>query len=937
MTVTLGVGAVIAGRFLAAHAGRAAGKIARSTTYRFRVANAVTRSVTFEVKSRHMRAWLKTIISQDLERPFEESGPDLALRLDGFLTTADPIWSENRDHLSHALELVEAVFMAVLQREDTKRFRELNEQWTRARNKKVVEVLAEAAGGYAGGMSASDRALWLFRRSDARRQDRLAPFMIEADQVSEALHILDSRIPEIPAGSALLLVGGFGSGKSELAEQWHRGAIRLYGSDPESPLPIWLHARTAATVGLEQAIHTQVGVALRQSGIALAVDGLDEVDTADAEVLLRDARVVVASDPRSSALLTTRPDVVSAGVDEIRLKALDDDQARVLIESVCGHQPTTWAWSPALRATIRSPFFALATGARMRDVGGSFAGEADLIVGLVQNALRRGNSQVSTQDDEIYQLLVRCSCALVDSGAKRDNLTFAERQRLRPTRLVTPTPDGNLAFTLPIFQQWFAAQALLESTAQVARALESPGAFGRWRWSIAIAALSGQSHQLDELLGAVLATNPGAGAWVVNAIAQRPQFSDPTPAEIDQREAERRLLLSARAWADALGALAPLTLFASEVGAPISIGVRSRVGRNLDVGVSVVPTSNDKCVELPLGVHPFVPLESAPAGWLPIYSGPVAPGAVWPWSFWREVVAGRTLKLLESSELLGPPGGIWDRERLWLAARMLLGQMGPLHRPIPVTDVVTIVDERFAALREDGIDAETAVFRIRGRWSLPARDLQHLETYLAASQSPVMVRPVPPPDLEQPTGGLVTDLYSDSRLLQFVAEVLGLACEGYEEAASGPFASFAWSLGAGAAGPLGVLGVVEFAKPGTPRLGGRPIMRYVRVPLPLVEQYIGSRSEVTISTNRRAAIAPNMRDDDDDYDNWAVIAERWARSSTDWAEMAGVDSPFWSYSIVGSAIDVGHERPVSQCVAQWLWGDLKRLSLDKGTSPNLRR
>ena len=530
MALTTTAGAGIAGRFLAPHAGRAAGKIAKKATYRYRVARTATKAVGFQVKAQLVREWLKTIEPEDLESPFELSGPDLALRLDQFLSRRDGAWMTSTSHLSKALELVEAIFLAVLKCEDSSRYRQLIEHWARVRNDRVVEALADAAGGYAGGMSAEDRALWLGRRSTARRRDRLAPFGIEPEQVSGSLALVGRRLPDVPPGAVRLVIGGYGSGKSEMVEEWHRRAVQRYASSVGAPLPVWLHARAAVAGGLERALHSQIGSTLRETGVSLALDGLDEVDAADAEALLRDARVVVAGDERSSVLITSRLGVVSVPQeDEIEISPLDDSDVRILIESVCGREQMTWAWSPELQSSIRSPFFALAAGARIRDGANRFEGESDLIIGLVQTALSRGSAQVATQNEDVFGLLVRCAAALVDSGARSDDLTFVERQRLRATRLVSETQGGNVAFALPIFEQWFAAQGLLQSPPQVRAALRSPGAFGRWRWSLAIAVQSAPTRLVDDLLESIFAANPGAGAWVTNASARKQNWQTAPP------------------------------------------------------------------------------------------------------------------------------------------------------------------------------------------------------------------------------------------------------------------------------------------------------------------------------------------------------------------------------------------------------------------------
>ncbi|WP_237740771.1 hypothetical protein, partial [Crystallibacter crystallopoietes] len=286
----------------------------------------------------------------------------------------------------------------------------------------------------------------------------------------------------------------FGSGKSEIAEEWHRSAIARLTSDRSAPIPVWLYARQIGHEGLEKVIADQIGLGLlRARGVAAVIDGLDEVDGARAEEIARDARILVASNSLSSALGTARPGILPPNEDDLVVEGLHENAARQLVQELSGRQHISWDWTSELVATIRRPFFALAAAALVA-AGAAPKGQAELMKSLVEQALSRASAANATASENTYDALLRMSVSLTRTNGLDDGLTFHERQLAVSTRLVTPTSLGTAKFTLPVFEQWFSAQALLGSSNLLHEALASPMTFDRWRWVIAVAVLSGRAE-----------------------------------------------------------------------------------------------------------------------------------------------------------------------------------------------------------------------------------------------------------------------------------------------------------------------------------------------------------------------------------------------------------------------------------------------------------
>ena len=477
---SVGTGIVIAGRFLAPHAGKVSILLGKRVLYRRRVELAVRRKCDFGYPRRRFRRWLKTLSQTELAERVEVAGPRLAVRLDESLAV-DPSWAARGDRTSLALLIVEATYLAILKVADPALGRQLAEQWAEQRSQEMVAALVQIAHDTVRWTIADDDlAAWLRRRSEERRRIRLASFDVDAGAVARSLAAIDGLVPVIGPGSFRVLVGPFGAGKSEIAEAWHMRAVDdLHG---DGPVPVWIHARDVATGGgLDRAVGAFVGTGhIASRGVQLAIDGLDEVDGATAEGIATAARVLIAGSPRSSVLATARRGVLPVTDSDIDVDGLSEDAARSLVSTLSGLRHIPSDWTPQLVETIRRPFFALAAGSLLA-TGETQRGQAGLIKHLVERALRLRSSSGTITSDSLYELLVKLAVSLTRSNGASDGLTFREREQAVSTRLVSAVEGGLVAFALPVFEQWFAAQALLASPPTVEEALAGPRPFDRWR------------------------------------------------------------------------------------------------------------------------------------------------------------------------------------------------------------------------------------------------------------------------------------------------------------------------------------------------------------------------------------------------------------------------------------------------------------------------
>jgi len=234
------VAATTAPKILASIAGSAARAVTRRALFRWRVQRRAAKTLEFSVPGRPYRKWLKSLEPKDFSQPVEEVSNALALQLDSTLTDRSTKWSTAADHLSRALQLVEATFPAIAAELKDGDYRQLTEQWAATRSSRPRERLFVEAGPDAA-LSPSDLAAALLRRSDARREVRLLAF--DLGEVDLGAFFEQVAVPDVPGAELRVLIGDFGAGKSEMAESWHRQSIRTLTSNPAAPMPAWLRAR----------------------------------------------------------------------------------------------------------------------------------------------------------------------------------------------------------------------------------------------------------------------------------------------------------------------------------------------------------------------------------------------------------------------------------------------------------------------------------------------------------------------------------------------------------------------------------------------------------------------------------------------------------------------------------------------------------------------
>jgi hypothetical protein len=889
--------------------------LARRVTFRWRVYLKVRKRLGFSVHGPTYRKWLKSLSAEELSVPVEDVHAGVTRRLDDRFSERSRAWGERPGHLSDALKVVEETYPEFLGALSDGDRDVLSERWTQSRSRSVRAQLLDLGGPWAA-LSTVDLAEALKKRSDARRAVRLQAFEVEPKDLKALFSQIP--VPKVSADSVTVLVGDYGAGKSEAAEAWHREGIEALGNSEDAPLPVWLLARESTANALDHTLERVVGPLWRSArGLMIVLDGLDEVDPGSANHLLNSARELRLNREGAQILITARHGVAIPRDSETTVVSpLSAETAIEIVETIAGEKVVNWSWTEGMKESLARPFFALATGAMYRD-GKRPKGEVDLLRSLVTEAFARPNEFESVTSAQVSAVLE--SLAVTLTRDNKEGLTVPDRQIALASRLVALGPDQALRFSLPIFQHWYAAQAILDGKVPTATLVESDTQFGKWRWATAVAvAIATDPRALDSLVAALVAGNAGAAGWILDeAFRGHAHFRTSDDADLDPVASGPRLLKALRTWEEGLGPLARGTLPARLLAGHVELGFFT-FGHGISVAFARDSPVEDKVTGTP-SVSPFAALSPE---WVPWFtSGTVPPVEAWPWLITKEKVANETGGKLGRDPFLGSGKGVWAQERRYDLARSLVGK-GNLWRGHLDADSVRREASRIIA---QGFYHSYSFDSAR---EYAHQELVDLAAWIESSGVKEIRSLTPGHDLEHgQEGGPICRLYSRQALMSFEAEVHSLGCDAYDEAIEYHFQRLSWAMAGTARSPFGV--ALLIADPPAELVHTGNSLSSVRVPLSILEEVAQPTAHSVWGSSKRAVITPVP------YDRQAGMELR-LRADTLYREwLNGRDATFAggiSLTEFG-ATNLGEVRPASSVAADWLWNDLRRLGLANGTPP----
>jgi hypothetical protein len=265
--------------------------------------------------------------------------------------------------------------------------------------------------------------------------------------------------------------------------------------------------------------------------------------------LTRQAGEFVRKWPALRILLTTRkPELVN---DDILIETpfLTEPQAERLMAAVAG--ATIADLGPQLQTAVTRPLFALLTAQHIIAAEGA-TGIPEIIDRVVADVVSRENYNLFP---ELRSLAVET----IRTGGAIDPASIASADTaamIRSSPLIVTT-GRKCAFALATFEQWFAAQAILDNIIGMDEVLATMDTFNRWRYVLAIIAATTDPVRADTMMAALASWNPGAASWVIDETrAGGLTRTSPDIGPGDWEAVGGRIRSAMQAWLDGLGPLA---------------------------------------------------------------------------------------------------------------------------------------------------------------------------------------------------------------------------------------------------------------------------------------------------------------------------------------------------------------------------------------------
>lgn len=566
----------------------------------------------------------------------------------------------------------------------------------------------------------------------------------------------------------VIIAAEIGSGKSLVAERMFGEALERAAASATAPIPIFVEGQGYGG-DLQAKVRSQcAGLADPEHvGAMIVFDGADEANVGVGEIL-REIRILTRSWPNTVAAVTTRPapDLEKAG-ELTSIEPLGEDEASTLMARLhpVGRAPFLYGWPDSVREAVKRPLFAalLSSAFAERDFHAPTS-KGDLIATVTRRALaRRG---VPPDAEEALMALAveatRRGTALLPPNQVGRERTLDQLWRSGILR----ERQGLIGFSLAIFQEWFAAKALLENLGPTGEQIvDDPEQLSRWREAITLAVATSSFPDITRILSPIARQRPAIASTVLHDATPSWGMDDSTAAP-PWKESGSQIRSAAEAWIEGLGPLAPLVL-------PLGAGRRLK-----PIGISVdgahVTAGWYRGADHPADVMHIEPTIEPNA-----YLTKFAPGwfragrsAAWPWRWTHEQARKRLDSYLKARNLPIPPG-ILLHEAAWRLA-LEVKDLGSLYaRPIPIDEL----SRALADLPTDG------TLRLRYQ-THSARSLRLLDEFLGelrAAGKTTIDPPYIPPDADEQRNGHVWSFYTPEAAARHTRETHERALGAYNQ------------------------------------------------------------------------------------------------------------------------------------------------------------
>jgi predicted esterase len=698
-----------------------------------------------------------------------------------------------------------------------------------------------------------------------------------------------------------LVVGDFGAGKSLVADLIYQKWINEARENEDLNIPIYLKASPDISNlkdYIEKIIHQNQGS--KEKGVSIIIDGLDEVNASIALQILDEARIIVEAWEGSKILLMSRPMPILLELKEtIKLPNLKEDKALELVSMIAERDINIgeiFSWPEVIKDAIKRPLFAILLGLYLMDENfKSPRSTGDLLTHLIQKSI----SRMGINDEKTKTLLEHLAVLSTDRGnvpvSKHEIGTSEDIALLINTKLVIEN-NGLLSFALPIFSQWFAAQAILTGVKDITDLTTDLATMEYWKYPLVIFVSFYNHKQVEEKFNKIVEANPAFAAEIVEEGLARWGLSDdivPPPA----LESGKRIHTAMKSWIVGIGPLAQLIAPLNKDGNILPLGVSVKGG-------SIVTSwyrgnkVNQDIMQLPNEIHPFN-LNSL-RDWPEIRSARPGKHSTWAWRWSLEELQEKLSKLLQK-RLLPINSGPILKEELWEFSLKIMKKGSLYNGKLPIDPIYkTIID----------LSEETNHVVINNRvYNLLA--LKREISLMKESGVEFITNPWPGPDLEDNKRRWVWSQYSRERLQYTTSVIYFNAIIAYIQIVEELFPNLKNRLLKYSTFPAIFRGSLFFI-PKDDDDSGKPVLSWYLDPLPK-DQSI----QVLIEISER-----------DEKDS---LVESDLKNLFDKLRTLRPESAGWiSAQRCEEVLDIFHPTPVREIVYDWLWNDLKKISWVKG-------
>lgn len=700
------------------------------------------------------------------------------------------------------------------------------------------------------------------RMSAARRATRLAP--VPADRRPAVLAWMDANdapVADVPAGAVRVLVAPMGSGKSEEAERWFREGLAQAEADDQITVPVWLEAYDTVAAGFDGAVTAVIG-GDPDRPCRVVLDDLDRVGPAAAKRLLHQAYRLTAAWPELRVLATTRPGVVVVAEEEHQIAVAPWLRARgSYLLNLVHHNGPEPVWGSETRRLLERPLTILALAARLRAGRDETVSQTRVLSELAGLVLENERPQAATA--QVWADLVRLAVRLLDDGGPVPAATFGPQPTvwtMAETGLVA-VHDGLLAFALPVFEQYFGAEALRTGFVDLEQ-VAAAAPFERWRYAIAFTMAAAEPAQAEADMERLVRINPGSASWIVDEIATKPwphQWREESDSEIRARVARcwpkaspgEELAVTIGRWLrEAQQALLHGMGPVRELLAVHHDGRLARWGVRTADGSMVLTVGRDA------GEPDVVALPASSPGenWHTYsfrrnhFLVPYGDLARWYWA--RQELRQPLKTIISARRLPVSPDSVLAHERLWFLAQHIVG-------PRPLTDdpgvPVALLREKTAVLMTTVREAVDARFGW-GSYTADSTDIRWLDEQLRHETGDMIRSRWPVPDRPGHPFKPTWLQWSPETTRQVLQQALQDALTSYRQLVEINFPGFTASLGLYRQLPATLRAVVEWYDDEGQEEHGGLSFAIVRGSGP-ADPSRASRVEVRLCTNRNQASA----------------------------------------------------------------------------------